>query len=134
MSEKTNGYAFQTRLSLPYEQAIEKVTAELAKEGFGILTEIDIKKTLKKKLGIDFPKYIILGACNPPIAHQALGVETEVGLLLPCNVIVYEDGEGSVMSIVDPAVALGVAKNPDLNPMIDNARARLLRVIDSLQG
>jgi len=83
-------YGFSKTIDLPYEQAIEKVTAELKKEGFGVLTFIDVKETLKQKINVDFKKYAILGACNPPIAHRALQEEEEIGLLLPCNVIVYE--------------------------------------------
>ncbi|RME46431.1 MAG: DUF302 domain-containing protein [Chloroflexi bacterium] len=125
-------YAFRTKLNLPYEQAIEKVTAALKDEGFGILTEIDVKETLKKKLDVDFRKYIILGACNPPLAHQALQTELEIGLLLPCNVIVYEEDGGSVVSIVDPIAMLGVVENPALDPVAQEARTRLLRVINAL--
>jgi len=127
-------YAFRTRLNLPYEQAVEKVTAALKDEGFGVLTEIDVKATLKKKLNVNFRRYVILGACNPPLAHQALTVEMEIGLLLPCNVIVYEEDGGSMVSIVDPISMLGVVENPELNPVADEARSRLQRVIEALGG
>ncbi|MCB0168237.1 MAG: DUF302 domain-containing protein, partial [Anaerolineae bacterium] len=99
----TQEYGLKTTLDVAYETAIELATSALKAEGFGVLTEIDVKATLKKKLDIDFRRYIILGACNPNLAHQALQTELELGLLLPCNVIVYENDEGqSVVSIVDP--------------------------------
>jgi uncharacterized protein (DUF302 family) len=121
---------------LPYPQAIEKVTAALKEEGFGVLTEIDVKAALKKKLDADFRRYVILGACNPKLAHQALNMELEIGLLLPCNVIVYENegGDGSTVSIVDPISMLSVAHNDELDPVADEARARLQRVVESLKG
>ncbi|MFQ5613480.1 MAG: DUF302 domain-containing protein [Anaerolineae bacterium] len=129
----TVDYGFRTTLSIPYEDAIEKTTAALQQEGFGVLTEIDVKATLKKKLDADFRRYIILGACNPSLAHRALQNELELGLLLPCNVIVYESDEGSsVVSIVDPLVMLGMVDNPALQPIADEARVRLERVVDSL--
>jgi uncharacterized protein (DUF302 family) len=121
-----------TTLDLPHEQAIERVTEALKVEGFGVLTEIDVKATLKKKLDADFRKYVILGACNPPLAHQALQTELALGLLLPCNVIVYEEGEASVVSLVDPISMLGVVQNPDLEPVAAEARARLQRVVEAL--
>jgi uncharacterized protein (DUF302 family) len=134
MSKTITDYAFRTRLDLPYEQAIEKVTAALKEQGFGVLTEIDVKATLKKKLDVDFRKYVILGACNPPLAHRALNTELEIGLLLPCNVIVYEENGGSVVSIVDPISMLGVVENPELEPVAGEAQTRLQRVIEALGG
>ena len=125
-------YAFRTKLNLPYEEAVEKVSAALKEEGFGILTEIDVQETLKKKLDVNFRKYVILGACNPPLAYQALQTELEIGLLLPCNVIVYEEDGGSVVSIVDPIAMLGVVGNPALDPVAQEARTRLQRVIETL--
>lgn len=135
MTETTTEYAFRTHVDLPFETAIEKATAALKDEGFGILTEIDVKATMKKKLDADFRKYVILGACNPPLAYQALSSELEVGLLLPCNVIVYEDEEqgGSVVSIVDPISMLGVVINPSLDSVAGEARARLQRVRAALE-
>jgi uncharacterized protein (DUF302 family) len=127
-------YGFRTHINLPYEQAIEKVTAALKEEGFGVLTEIDVKATLKKKLNVDFRKYLILGACNPALAHHALNTELEIGLLLPCNVIVYEEDGASVVSIVDPIAMLGVSDNPTLGPIADEARKRLQRVVEALGG
>ncbi len=127
--------AFRTKLDVPYEEAVEQVTAALKQEGFGILTEIDVKATLKKKIDVDFRKYAILGACNPPLAHRALSADLEIGLLLPCNVIVYEDeGGGSVVSIVDPISMLSMVDNPKLQPVADEARARLGRVAAALGG
>ena len=99
-----------------------------------MLTEIDVKATLKEKLDADFRKYVILGACNPDLAHQALNIELEIGLLLPCNVIVYEDDGKSVVSISDPVSMFGVVKNPDLDSVAEEARARLQRVIKSIQN
>ena len=135
MTQTVTDYGIRTRVNLPYEQAIEKVTAVLKEEGFGVLTEIDVKATLKKKLDIDFRKYVILGACNPVLANQALNEELEIGLLLPCNVIVYDDEKGgSAVSIVDPISMLGVVDNPSLDKIADKARARLQRVIASLEN
>lgn len=134
MTKSITDYALQVRLDLPYDQAIDKVAAALKEEGFGILTEIDVKATLKKKLDADFRKYVILGACNPPLAHRALSAELEIGLLLPCNVIVYEEDGGSVVSIVDPISMLGVVDSPELEPVAGEARARLERVGKALSS
>lgn len=129
----TTDYGFQTTLNVPYETAIEKVTAALKEEGFGVLTEIDVQATLKQKLDADFRRYVILGACNPRLAHRALQTELNIGLLLPCNVIVYEEDDGqSTISIVDPITMLGVVANESLQPVADEARARLTRVIEQL--
>lgn len=124
----------QVHLDASYEEAIEKVTAALKEQGFGILTEIDVKATMKKKLDVDFKKYAILGACNPPLAHRALTTEPAIGLLLPCNVIVYEDEEagGSVVSLVDPISMLGFVDNPELTPVAQEARLRLEKVAAAL--
>jgi uncharacterized protein (DUF302 family) len=126
--------ALRTTLDLPYEQAVETVVAALKEEGFGVLTEIDVQSTLKKKMGADFRKYVILGACNPPLAHRALSTTLDVGLLLPCNVVVYEQDEGSVVAILDPLSMLGVAENPELDPVAQEAQTRLRRVIDALDA
>jgi len=129
----TTDYGFRATLNVPYKQAVEKATAALKEEGFGVLTEIDVKATLKKKLDADFRRYIILGACNPKLAYQALQNELEIGLLLPCNVIVYETNEGqSIVSIVDPLSMLGVVENLKLDPIAQKARTRLRRVIKTL--
>ena len=124
---------FQSRLNLPYEQALEKVTEALKAEGFGVLTSIDVKETMKKKLGVDFRKYTILGACNPPLAHQALSSRPDVGLLLPCNVIVYEEGEGTVVNIIDPLSMRTFIQDPVLDSVAEEARQRLQRVSDAIQ-
>jgi len=124
---------FQTRLDLPYEAALERVTEALKTEGFGVLTSIDVKDTMKKKLDVDFHKYAILGACNPHLAHKALGARPDVGLLLPCNVIVYEEEDGqSVVNIVDPLSMFKFIQDPALEPVADEARQRLQRVSESL--
>jgi uncharacterized protein (DUF302 family) len=136
MTEMRIDYGMRTHLNLSFEAAIVRATEALKAEGFGVLTEIDVKTTLKKKLDVDFRRYIILGACNPPLAHRALSTELEIGLLLPCNVIVYEDedGEGSTISIVDPIIMLGVGINPALAPVADEAAARLRRVLAALEA
>ena len=128
------GYGYRKVLNIGFEEARIKVEEELKKQGFGILTEIDVRETLKKKLDVDFREYVILGACNPPFAHRALESELEIGLLLPCNVILYEGDEGkTVVSAVDPVTAMGaVADNPSLEPLANQVRDKLHSVIDSL--
>ncbi len=131
----SNEYGFRTTVPVRYEEAIPLVTEALKQEGFGVLTEIDVKATLKKKLDVDFKPYIILGACNPNLAYQGLQVEPELGLLLPCNVIVYDNGDGtSTVSIVDPIQMLGVVANPDLQPIADEANKRLRRVLEHVSA
>ena len=122
-------YGISKTVSLPYQQTIDKVTDELKKEGFGVLTTIDVSDTLKKKIDVDFPKYIILGACNPPFAHKALVAEEEVGLLLPCNVIVYERNGTTHVSAFDPVVMKELVDNPVLESVALEVRQRLERVI-----
>ncbi len=120
-------------LGLPYEQAVQRVTEALKVEGFGVLTEIDVRDTLKQKIGADFRRYVILGACNPALAHRALSADLDVGLLLPCNVVVYEEGERSAVVAVDPVAMLGaLAGNPGVADVAREARAKLERVIASL--
>lgn len=129
----TNNDGLRIKLDLPYEAAIEKATVALKEEGFGVLTEIDVKATLKKKLDADFRRYVILGACNPHLAYQALQNELEIGLLLPCNVIVYELEEGqSVISIMDPLLMVDIAKTESLQNVAAEAERRLTRVIETL--
>jgi len=128
----TKGIGFRTRLKLDYEQAVQAARAALQEEGFGVLTEIDVKATLKAKLDKDFRRYVILGACNPPLAHRALETDPSVGLLLPCNVIVYEEGDGSVVAAVDPLGLLGVLDNSALREVAQEAERRLRRAIDRL--
>ena len=129
-------YGMRTHLDLPYEAALDKVTAALKAEGLGVLTQIDVQDTLKQKLDVDFRRYIILGACNPPLAHRAFTTELEIGLLLPCNVIVYEDerGAGTVVSIINPIMLLGIGINPTLASVGEEAAVRLRRVLDALQA
>ncbi|MFO7635238.1 MAG: DUF302 domain-containing protein [Caldilinea sp.] len=125
----------QVHLDTPYEEAIERVTAALKTQGFGVLTSIDMKATLKNRLDVDFRKYTILGACNPPLAHRALSNELAVGLLLPCNVVVYEDTEqgGAVVSLGDPFVMIGlIDDNPTLAEVAQDARTRLEQVAAAL--
>jgi len=124
---------FKSTLKLPYETVIEKVTEALKAEGFGVLTNIDVKDTMKKKLNADFKKYAILGACNPPLAHKALAARPDVGLLLPCNVIVYEEGDETVVNIIDPMSMTNFIQDPVLEQVADEARARLKRVAEALQ-
>ena len=126
-------YQIGARVHLPYDRAVPAVRDLLKAEGFGVLTEIDVQHALKQKLGVDFRRYMILGACNPPLAHRALNQDLEIGLLLPCNVIVYEDGEDVVVSVLDPVVALGIVGNTQLAPVAAEARARLERAIQSLR-
>jgi uncharacterized protein (DUF302 family) len=123
---------FSTRLKVDYEQAVQAARAALQEQGFGVLTEINIKATLKQKLDKDFRRYVILGACNPPLAHRALEADPSVGLLLPCNVIVYEEGAGCVVAAVDPLALLGVLDNPALREVAAEADRRLRRVIEKL--
>jgi uncharacterized protein (DUF302 family) len=127
-------YGMKKTLHLSPEKADLRVREELQKEGFGILTEIDVKATLKNKLDVDFRPYKILGACNPALAHQALSTETDIGLLLPCNVIVYEGGEEgtSVVGILDPKVQLGVTGRDDIGHLADEVRSRMHRVLEAL--
>jgi uncharacterized protein (DUF302 family) len=126
-------YGFGTKVGVPYEQAVSRVKELLQAEGFGVLSEIDVRQTLKQKLNAEFRKYVILGACNPTLAHRVLGLELEIGLLLPCNVIVYEEEDGgAAVSIMDPIAALGIVGNDRLQPIAAEARERLERVIRKL--
>ena len=122
------GYGFTKELDLSFDVVKELVIEELKKEGFGILTEIDVQAKLKEKVGIDFKKYIILGACNPPSAHQAILAEENIGLMLPCNVLVYEKGHKTVLSIIRPTVAMQMIANPALKSIADNVEVKLKKV------
>jgi uncharacterized protein (DUF302 family) len=131
--EKTEEYAFSTVLSTSYEEAVSKVTEALKEEGFGVLTEIDVKSTLKKKLNVDFRKYVILGACNPPYAHRTLQTNLDVGLFLPCNVIVYEADDKKVhVSAFNPMSALQVMKSKELEKIGQEVSEKLRRVIEKI--
>ena len=125
-------YGFSKTVNLTYEKAIERITEELKKEGFGVLTEIDVKETLKKKLNVDFKKYKILGACNPPIAHNALLAEEELGLLLPCNVIVYEKEGKSVVSVFNPLIMTQIIEKEGFGEIAEEVRDKLMRALDAV--
>lgn len=125
-------YGFSKAVDLSYDQAVTKVTEELKKEGFGVLTTIDVKETLKKRLDVDFKKYIILGACNPPFAYKALQTEEEIGLLLPCNVIVYEKEGKTAVAAFDPMAMMTLMGDERMKPVADEVRRRLERVVASV--
>ncbi len=131
--EKIKEYAFSTVLNTSYEDAISKVTDALKEEGFGVLTEIDVKSTLKKKLDVDFRKYMILGVCNPPYAFRTLQTDLGVGLLLPCNVIVYEtDDKKAYISALNPVSALEVIKSKELRKIAVEVSEKLKRVVEKV--
>jgi uncharacterized protein (DUF302 family) len=129
-------YGIGVTVDLPYEAAVERTREELAKEGFGILTEIDVKATLKKKIDVDFRPYVILGACNPPMAHQALQAEIDIGLLLPCNVVVYAADEPgkSVVAAMDPEEALKLTGNPGIESVARDVRGMLENALNRLEA
>jgi uncharacterized protein (DUF302 family) len=133
--EQTTPYGLAVTVPLAYEQAVEAARAALATEGFGVLTEIDMRATLKKKLDAEFRPYVVLGACNPPLAHRALTAERDIGLLLPCNVIVYAGDEPgtSVVAALDPVPMLGLAARADLAPVAADVRARMTRVLEAVE-
>ncbi|MCH8832072.1 MAG: DUF302 domain-containing protein [Chloroflexi bacterium] len=132
MSEESTQYSFTVKLDVSYEKALERVIQALQDEGFGALTRIDVRETLKAKLDTDFRKYMIIGACNPSLAHRALSADLGVGLLLPCNVVVYEDDGGSTVAMIDPLSMMGFIHNPDLEQVAQEARGRLQRVAKAL--
>jgi uncharacterized protein (DUF302 family) len=125
-------YGISKVVNLSYEEAVNKITEELKKEGFGVLTTIDVKETLKKKLDVDFDKYIILGACNPPFAYRALQAEYDLGLILPCNVVVYEKDGKVTVSAFDPMVMVKIVDNPRLEEIAVEVRKKLERVIQNV--
>jgi len=133
----TQDLSFEIRLPIPYEEAVEKVVAALKNQGFGVLTRIDVKATLKEKIDIDFRPYVILGACNPPLAHKALSTDARVGLMLPCNVTVEDDPHGSsIIRIANPKTMIMVgelAEVPGLNEVTDMVYSRLERVAHFLE-
>ena len=125
-------YGFTKELIIPFEKTIEIVIQELKKRGFGILTKIDVKEKFKEKMGIDFKKYVILGACNPSNALQAILVEKNIGLMLPCNVVVYENGDNTAISIIKPTVAMGMINNEKLKKIARNVETQLKQAFDSI--
>ena len=128
----SNEYGFGVTLDTPYQQAIDRTKEALKAQGFGVLTEIDVRQTLQDKLGVEMEPYIILGACNPPLAHRALGVDPEIGLLLPCNVVVRAQGSGSRVDFADPQAMLGIVGNDTLNEVAEEAKRRLKLVVQAL--
>jgi uncharacterized protein (DUF302 family) len=136
MVAQTTRYGISTTVPLDYEAAVARTKEALAAEGFGVLSEIDVAATMKKKLDVDFRPYVILGACNPPLAHRALTAERDIGLLLPCNVIVYADDVPgrSVVAAMDPVEALQLTGNDAIAPVAEDVKARLTRVLESLDA
>lgn len=128
-----SNFGFGKKVDLGFAEAIEKVTAELKEEGFGVLSDIDVAATMKKKLDEDMPPYRILGACNPVLAHQAVTAIPDIGLLLPCNVLVREDDAGEVyVSFMDPGSVLGLVDHPDIVPLADQVKTKLQNVLTAL--
>jgi uncharacterized protein (DUF302 family) len=136
MLQHTTRYGISTSVPLPFEQALARTREALASEGFGVLTEIDVAATLRKKLDVEFRPYIILGACNPPLAHRALQAELDIGLLLPCNVIVYaaDDPGATIVAALDPVEALSLSGNEAVQPIAEEVRSRLQRVVARVGG
>jgi uncharacterized protein (DUF302 family) len=128
----TRRYGIRRVTDMPYDEALQRVRETLKEQGFGILTEIDVKKTMKEKLGADYSPYVILGACNPQLAHKALNAEPEIGLLLPCNVIVYDENGSTVVEAMDPVPVLSLVGNPDVEPVAAEARDRLQKAIEAM--
>lgn len=133
MTVTNTNYGFGVPVSWDYEEAIERVTAALKDEGFGVLTSIDVQKTLKEKIDVDTDPYVILGACSPQLAHQAIEAEPEIGLLLPCNVIVYRRKGVTRVAVMDPEAAMNLTGNQQVEPVARQAKERLQRVIERLE-
>ena len=125
-------YGYKRKVGYDFDEAVRRTREELPEEGFGVLTEIDVKTTLKKKLDVDYDNYIILGACNPPFAYQALQAEKDIGLLLPCNIIVYEDADETYVSAILPTAAMSMVENSDLGGIARQVEAKLKKVVDNI--
>lgn len=126
-------YGYKKELNLPYDQAVAKAREALAGEGFGVLTEVDVKATLKKKLNVDFDDYIILGACNPPFAYQALQVIKDVGMMMPCNLVVYADKGKTFAEAVMPTVLMDLVRDDRLKPIAEQIEAKLKKAVDNIK-
>ncbi|MEU8801030.1 DUF302 domain-containing protein [Spirillospora sp. NPDC048819] len=126
-------YGMTVRLHRPFTETVEQVRVALKEQGFGVLTEIDVRATLREKLGETMEDYLILGACNPPLAHRALQVDRQIGLLLPCNVVVRADGDDTIVEALDPQVMVTVSKDAGLEPVADDAARRLAEAMESLR-
>jgi uncharacterized protein (DUF302 family) len=134
MSRIGSSYTLSTTTELPFGEALARVREELAREGFGVLCEIDVQATLAQKLGVQHEPYVILGACNPPLAHRALEAEPQLGVLLPCNVVVYEQGSRTHVAAIDAAQMLSIVGNDELGPIAEQVRARLAAVVERAAG
>ena len=126
-------YGFKKEVSRPFGEAEKVVTEELKKKGFGILTKIDVKEKFREKLGIDFKNYVILGACNPPLAHKAIEAEEDIGLLLPCNVVIYEKEGKTILDVTKPSSAMGMIDNEELKQIATEVESKLEQVFDSVK-
>ncbi len=133
MAHNALSYGYARTADLPFGEALERARAALKAEGFGVLCEIDIREKLREKLGVEFTNYVILGACNPPLAHEALKTEMNIGLLLPCNVVVYEESGKTVVAAIDAAKMLSIVGNPSLEATARQVNEKLRRVVDSFQ-
>jgi uncharacterized protein (DUF302 family) len=134
MRMPTTSYTLSATTSFPFADVVERVRAELKREGFGVLCEIDVRATLREKLGVEGEPYLILGACNPPLAHQALQAEPDLGVLLPCNVVVYQRGGETRISGIDPERMLSIVDNDELAPVAADVKARLRTVVERATG
>ncbi len=126
-------YAYKKEVTLRYQEAVKRLREELAVEGFGVITEVDVKETLKKKLGVNYSRYIILGACNPGFAYKALQAEKDVGLLLPCNLVVYEEEGKTFIAALLPSVAMSMIDNSSLKEIAEIVESKLKKVVDSVK-